>query len=120
MGKLSDVLEAVSPVKANTTFGSCALVGASSNLLSQRLGAEIDRHDTVIRINRMPTEKYFADFGQRTDVYFCHNKNVEKSGFSVQFMDGEWRQCGSVPNRTVCGSAGHFVWLNLWNDEWIE
>merc|ERR1711972_1083906 len=71
-------------------------------------------------INRMPTAKYFADFGQRTDLFFCHDKNVGKSGFSIQFMDGEWRQCGAAPNRTICSPATHFVWLNLWNDEWIE
>ena len=36
----------------------CALVGASSNLLGRGLGQEIDGHDTVIRVNRLPSEEY--------------------------------------------------------------
>merc|ERR1711920_80691 len=62
---------------------------------------------------------YFADFGENTDVFFCHNKNANRTGFHIQFMDGEWRLCGEIPTYTTCDPVSHFVWHNLWNDEFI-
>ncbi|CAK0872648.1 unnamed protein product, partial [Prorocentrum cordatum] len=49
----------------------CALVGGSSILHDRGLGPEIDAHDTVIRVNRLPTPAFFADWGRRTDIYFA-------------------------------------------------
>eukprot|EP00812_Abedinium_dasypus_P009231 NODE_2936_length_853_cov_372.249373.p1 GENE.NODE_2936_length_853_cov_372.249373~~NODE_2936_length_853_cov_372.249373.p1 ORF type:complete len:247 (+),score=95.05 NODE_2936_length_853_cov_372.249373:79-741(+) len=34
------------------------------------LGAKIDDHDTIIRINRLTTFSYVDDFGSRTDIMF--------------------------------------------------
>ena len=46
----------------------CALVGSGSALLGSRLGPEIDSHDTVIRVNRLPSPRLYPDFGKRTDI----------------------------------------------------
>jgi len=51
-------------------FCQCALVGSSEALRGKGLGAVIDMHDTVIRINRLPLPQHYADFGQKTDIYF--------------------------------------------------
>jgi len=52
------------------SFKSCALVGSSARLHESELGKEIDAHDTVIRLNRLPTKEFKANIGQKTDVYF--------------------------------------------------
>lgn len=39
---------------ARCRYKSCALVGASGNLLGARLGRQIDSHDAVLRINFAP------------------------------------------------------------------
>jgi len=117
---LSDVIQEVSPYAPGLVLQRCALVGASSNLVNRGFGKEIDEHDTVIRINRLPISKYMLDFGGKTDVFFAHDKNVQASGFSVQYMDGKWKDCGRVPNRTNCHQIRAFIWNNLWRDQWVE
>lgn len=53
-------------------FGSCAVVGNSGTLLHRRLGAEIDAHDAVLRVNHAPLahakegEPYVPHAGKRT------------------------------------------------------
>jgi len=54
------------------SFGRCALVGGSSSLNGSGHGVEIEAHDTVIRVNRLPHPKHFVDVGRRTDVYFVN------------------------------------------------
>ncbi|XP_062523744.1 uncharacterized protein LOC134198382 isoform X3 [Corticium candelabrum] len=44
---------------------SCALVGSSGKLLSQRNGESIDRHDVVIRVNDAPIHPYEKYVGRR-------------------------------------------------------
>merc|ERR1712137_959045 len=75
--------------------------------------------DTVIRVNRLPIPSYAQDFGEKTDIFFAHDKNVDASGFSIQYMDGAWRQCGLTPNSTFCGQIQVFMWNNIWHDTWI-
>mmetsp|Transcript_111988 Transcript_111988/g.317073 ORF Transcript_111988/g.317073 Transcript_111988/m.317073 type:complete len:362 (-) Transcript_111988:97-1182(-) len=74
------------------TFGSCALIGSSPILLKKSHGYDIDKHDTVIRINRLPTEDYFNDFGRKTDVLFgnCFTNKLGK----VTFMGESVKKCG--------------------------
>jgi hypothetical protein len=48
---------------------SCAVVGASGNLLGSGLGDEIDGHDVVLRINLAPTRGFETDVGRRTTHY---------------------------------------------------
>lgn len=66
---------------ARCFYRSCAVVGASGNLLGARYGTQIDSHDAVIRINLAPdgrlahskpqaphfhTPTWIADIGERT------------------------------------------------------
>mmetsp|Transcript_9396 Transcript_9396/g.17020 ORF Transcript_9396/g.17020 Transcript_9396/m.17020 type:complete len:490 (-) Transcript_9396:66-1535(-) len=48
---------------------SCALIGSSSILNEKGTGPTIDRHDTVIRVNRVPVKGESKDFGARTDIF---------------------------------------------------
>ena len=48
-------------------FGRCAVVGSGSQLDASKLGACIDGHDAVIRLNDAPVAPQYADdVGQRT------------------------------------------------------
>lgn len=47
---------------------TCAVVGSSGSLLYERLGAEIDAHDVVIRFNNAPTDGFAAIVGSRTTL----------------------------------------------------
>lgn len=120
--QMSHVFDVISASGNDTglQFGSCALVGTSSMMRGRGYGAEIDEHDTVIRVNRLPIGDYFPDFGERTDLFFTEEKHVEKTGFNIEFMDGEQRQCGTVPNRTNCAPFEAFAWLNVQSNQWVE
>lgn len=55
------------------SFGSCALVGSGGSLKGRGIGDQIDQHDTVIRVNRVPSELYFSDLGAKTDVFYSNS-----------------------------------------------
>mmetsp|Transcript_117983 Transcript_117983/g.333722 ORF Transcript_117983/g.333722 Transcript_117983/m.333722 type:complete len:455 (+) Transcript_117983:112-1476(+) len=72
----------------------CAIVGTAKALVGRRLGPEIDRHDTVIRVNRLPSPRFFADFGRKTDVYFVQLMALHDcKRFKDMFL-------GSAPDQT--------------------
>ena len=55
------------------SWGSCALIGLSDNLLRNARGKDIDSHDVVIRYGHQPVQGY-ADFvGTRTDVVIARS-----------------------------------------------
>jgi len=75
-------------------FRKCAIVGTSSKLLQQSWGDEIEAHDTVIRINRLPTEDHYVAVGRRTDVYFVRHNHAREGGFNgILPGTGEQRLC---------------------------
>eukprot|EP00899_Mesostigma_viride_P004709 jgi/Mesvir1/14239/Mv09677-RA.2 len=54
----------------NITGKTCALVGSSDALLGCTMGAEIDAHEVVVRLNDAPTAGFEKNVGSRTDVRF--------------------------------------------------
>ena len=50
------------------SWGSCAFVGLSDDLLLHEYGKEIDAHDTVIRLGHIPLIKYKKYVGSRSDI----------------------------------------------------
>lgn len=56
-----------------STLGSCALVGSGGALRGGGAGGRINMHDTVIRVNRVPTESYYADLGSKTTVFYSNS-----------------------------------------------
>eukprot|EP00899_Mesostigma_viride_P016326 jgi/Mesvir1/24695/Mv21980-RA.1 len=50
------------------SLGRCALVGPSVLVLGKEYGAEIDAHDTVIRMGGLPVVAYSGHVGRKTDI----------------------------------------------------
>ena len=72
-------------------FERCALVGNADILRGRGLGAKVDGHDTVIRINRLPVAAFGADVGNRTDILFTRafGSRHEVANGSVFFRLGD-------------------------------
>eukprot|EP00747_Dinoflagellata_sp_TGD_P189023 gnl/TRDRNA2_/TRDRNA2_48852_c0_seq1.p1 gnl/TRDRNA2_/TRDRNA2_48852_c0~~gnl/TRDRNA2_/TRDRNA2_48852_c0_seq1.p1 ORF type:complete len:276 (+),score=32.73 gnl/TRDRNA2_/TRDRNA2_48852_c0_seq1:68-895(+) len=77
----------------------CAIVGSGPGLRSGAYGAEIDKHEVVIRVNRMPPRNgsWAKQVGQRTDVLF--SGKTPKALLRLHFFGGEveycyWHTCG--------------------------
>eukprot|EP00288_Rhodomonas_lens_P014376 CAMPEP_0177695036 /NCGR_PEP_ID=MMETSP0484_2-20121128/3248_1 /TAXON_ID=354590 /ORGANISM="Rhodomonas lens, Strain RHODO" /LENGTH=600 /DNA_ID=CAMNT_0019205945 /DNA_START=325 /DNA_END=2128 /DNA_ORIENTATION=+ len=66
-------------------LGSCAVVGSSWVLTGSGLGAEIDGHDSVFRINDAPVEGYQRDVGARTT-----HRVIELACFQEKRFPTEW------------------------------
>ena len=68
----SECLEFASRLRANssepnqTHFSTCAVVGSGGGLAGSRLGASIDRHEAVFRLNLASVNGWTADVGRRT------------------------------------------------------
>lgn len=69
-------------------LGTCAVVGSSSMLSGKGRGPDIDGHDTVIRVNRVPTPAFFGDFGNKTSIFF--GNSYARRG-SVRLFGGAWQ-----------------------------
>lgn len=79
-------------------FRSCALVGSSDNLRKAGLGPEIDSHDTVFRVNRVPNAEFARDYGSRTEVLFMgavseKKKRYSKTGIYYRYFGGDIWLC---------------------------
>ena len=60
-----------------------AIVGPAQYMMDKKLGAEIDSHDVVVRINRSleSCDNFGRDIGRRTDVlYSCMIEKPENAG----------------------------------------
>jgi hypothetical protein len=49
---------------------SVAIVGSAPDLIGSNMGAEIDRHDIVVRINFPRNTHDISNFGRKTDILF--------------------------------------------------
>ncbi|XP_048868301.1 beta-galactoside alpha-2,6-sialyltransferase 1-like isoform X2 [Brienomyrus brachyistius] len=53
---------------------TCAVVMSSGSIVNSALGAEIDKHDAVLRFNAAPTQNYSADVGIRTSMRLVNSQ----------------------------------------------
>mmetsp|Transcript_66840 Transcript_66840/g.159974 ORF Transcript_66840/g.159974 Transcript_66840/m.159974 type:complete len:400 (+) Transcript_66840:195-1394(+) len=79
-------------------FHSCALIGSSSLMLGLGLGKQIERHDTIIRVNRLPNASMQPDFGSRTDVLFV-NRFTLSAEMKVDILGGGSLSCTESPRK---------------------
>jgi len=90
---------------------SCALVGSAGSLLGQGAGVEIDSHTAVIRVNRLPTESFHADFGMRTDFLFLSKE--WSGGGKVALMGGGEPEVVECHDANGCDVAAIIVRSDL-------
>eukprot|EP00927_Polykrikos_kofoidii_P036687 TRINITY_DN30973_c0_g2_i2.p1 TRINITY_DN30973_c0_g2~~TRINITY_DN30973_c0_g2_i2.p1 ORF type:complete len:504 (+),score=36.32 TRINITY_DN30973_c0_g2_i2:63-1514(+) len=93
-------------------FDRCAIVGSSGNLVGKNLGAAIDKYDTVIRVNKLPREKYFKDFGSKTQIYFTNPYFLDRQcrDYPVQYMGGSSETCKLKARQHCGGNFKAMVW----------
>eukprot|EP00928_Gymnodinium_smaydae_P092585 TRINITY_DN76485_c0_g1_i1.p1 TRINITY_DN76485_c0_g1~~TRINITY_DN76485_c0_g1_i1.p1 ORF type:complete len:363 (+),score=37.79 TRINITY_DN76485_c0_g1_i1:84-1172(+) len=89
------------------TLGRCALIGGGSSLVGRGRGPEIDSYDTVIRVNRIPTELYFADVGRKTDVYFADAHHLFANGSCEYLVMGTGASIPCSLRPETSSSAAH-------------
>ena len=64
--------------KTEARYKTCALVGNSGTNIGTGHGADIDRHDAVIRINYAPTRRFEYDVGNKTTFDIANKENCLK------------------------------------------
>jgi len=66
----SELIENVKefPVFEKRSWGSCAIVGLSDDMLLRDYGNDIDAHDVVIRMGHLPLLNYKKYVGSRSDI----------------------------------------------------
>ncbi|XP_029954736.1 alpha-N-acetylgalactosaminide alpha-2,6-sialyltransferase 1-like [Salarias fasciatus] len=69
----------LSPKPGSNGCVRCAVVGTGGILNGSKMGAEIDAHDYVFRMNGAITEGYEEDVGKRTSVYVHSAHSIVKS-----------------------------------------
>lgn len=63
-------------VNATDGFKSCALVGGAGFLRNQRVGAEIDSHEFVMRVNLSPVSGYEEIAGKKTSMRVMNKETI--------------------------------------------
>ena len=94
----------------NASFTSCAVVGSSGSLLSDRHGQEIDQHDAVIRFNTAPVRGFEPVVGSRTTVRLVNSQAM----VSVIKRCSPYGTC--TPNVTCCSDPHETLFINSGRD----
>jgi hypothetical protein len=80
-------------------YPDCALVGSSADMSYRGLGYRIHAHFPIIRVNRIPTSRFAADYGCRTDISLINNH--ETCTGRISLMDSPSATCSeNVGNYT--------------------
>ena len=67
--------------KVDLNIEKCIIIGNSGNVLNHKKGDEINKYNTIIRLNDSKIKRYKKFVGNRTDIRICaHNavKNLNK------------------------------------------
>ena len=91
-------------------YRTCAVVGSAGRLRDGRLGAAIDAHDAVIRINAAPTSGFETAVGRRT-TWRVHNS--EKPWFMASLNTPELHLV--VCHTAWIGACQHQAFSGLWS-----
>lgn len=75
------------PFFESRSWGSCALVGLSDQLLVREYGEDIDAHDVVIRMGHLPLNKYKKSVGSRSDVIIYRPGSLKRDQKGHRPMD---------------------------------
>lgn len=94
----------------------CALVGSSSSLQGRGQGREIDSYDTVIRVNRIPSPSFYADFGRRADIVFVNDQHWFRPTIPVLgSKDLDCTQAGNCNFTVILSAWQPYPWRDWYN-----
>ena len=81
-------------------YGTCAVVGNSGGLLEDKIGAEINAHDLVIRTNQAPSFRYEQHVGNRTNMRILNKKWTDTLGRRhMELMKHDARDVVAISSR---------------------
>jgi hypothetical protein len=94
----------------DSCFDSCAIVFSSGKLVDRGLGASIDGHDAVFRMNDAPSVGFEHDVGKRTTVRVANfNTCIDLAGFEPGQQAG-FRSLPKCAKLFEASSAFNFAW----------
>ena len=79
--------EGVIPRLERRTWGSCALIGLSDNMLFHEYGKDIDSHDVVIRMGHLSLDKYKKHVGSKSDIVIYRPRALKRDNKSHRPLD---------------------------------
>jgi len=87
-----DTISMMTGSTLSAKFNRCAIVGSSSGLAKTSFGDEIDSHETVVRINRLPSMAFAPFVGHKTTILFTgpvshHRSRFGPKGFEAQGLN---------------------------------
>ena len=97
-------------------YKTCAIIGGGYRLKGRKLGAEIDAHEAVIRVNEHKVEGYQEDVGYRTTFRIMHY-HVVYGHLAQYFRSIYYNETPTIP------FSEYFLWgfdFNFWDVNWKE
>ena len=79
--------EEMIPRLERRTWGSCALIGLSDDMLFHEYGKDIDSHDVVIRMGHLPLDKYKKHVGSKSDIVIYRPRALKRDHKSHRPLD---------------------------------
>jgi hypothetical protein len=95
-------------------YKSCAIIGGGYRLKGRKLGAEIDSHEAVIRVNEHKVKGYEEDVGHKTTLRIMHF-HVVYGHLAQYFRSIYFNETPTIPY------SEYFLWgfnFNFWDATW--
>lgn len=87
--------EQIIPRFEKRSWGTCALIGLSDDMLLHEYGKDIDSHDVVIRMGHLPLDNYKKHVGSRSDMVIYRPRALKRDYKSHRPLDVKVYLCNN-------------------------